>query len=576
MPNSEVGSPSTLCLPTAPSMSYLYMADDFDANGNFISTGGLSGDGFDPVSSTGSERVPNINQIDWDDPSLYIMPLTNDEIAALTKDIAATNIPTIPELPTPPARTPSPQPSPTEAVDIAATYIPTIPELPTPSARTPSPQPSPTEAEVPDTIVEIPESIREANTSSWAARNPTRAIIRPRTPPPRLTDAQKASRKIKRDQRLERTKNLHDAVAEYLNAQKTKIEALSRAHHVTPKHINDIIGSQTHYRTSRKSQLINALVHAKAKEMNADRPAGSRYSLAELREMVAADPETKGLTRQEKEGYIAALEEHRQKKVVSVRANNLAAARDVVATTDRIMKELDDLRVRTGVYGTLFVVRGHINDTIQSAMHGTDNSEDFWEDVYEHPMADFLRQYEQWACTQNQNLNEHDSLEAVRKQVRRLILQGLVAVTGKKDIVMNYNNYETSVIETYGVRLVGWPHGVKFTSPSNIGTVGDIRKLRDALKARTCYWTVLSPAEVKAHASELDTRRSAGEVVRKPRKKRSDAGVPRKRKDGSSAGRANKENHRPLKRAKKNPAQLQEGPKSAEFVESSDEEEGDE
>ncbi|KAG1777837.1 hypothetical protein EV702DRAFT_1221191 [Suillus placidus] len=439
----------------APSMS-LYVADDFDANGDFILTrdfSGVSGDDFDPVSSTGSERVPNINQINWDDPSLYTMPLTNDEIAALTKDIAATNIPTIPELPAPPARTPSPQPSPTEA--------------------------------------------------------------------------EKASRKIKRDQKLERTKHLHDAVAEYLNAQKMKIEALSRAHHVTPKHINDIIGSQTHYRTSRKSQLINALVHAKAKEMNTEPYQGR------------------------KEGYIAALEEHRKKKVVSVRANNLAAARDIVATMDRIVKELDDLRVRTGVYGTLFVVRGHINDTIQSVMHGTDNSEDFWEDVYEHPMADFLRQYEQWACTQNQNLNERDSLEAVRKQVRKLILRGLVAVTGKKDIVMNYNNYEMSVIETYGVRLVGWPHGVKFTSPSNIGTVSDIRKLRDALKA-------------------------PGEVVRKPRKKRSDTGLPRKRKDGSSAGRASKENHRPSKKAKKNPAQLQEGPKSAEYVESSGEEEGDE
>ncbi|KAG1752352.1 uncharacterized protein EDB91DRAFT_1044414 [Suillus paluster] len=467
------------------------------------------------------------------------MPLTNDEIAALTKDIAATNIPTIPELPTPPA-------------------------------RTPSPQPSPTEAEVPDTIVQIPESLREANTSSWAARNPTRAIICPRTLPPRLTDAQKASRKIKRDQKIERTKHLHDMVAEYLNAQKTKIKALSRAHHVTPKHINDIIGSQTHYRTSCKSQLFNALVHAKAKEMN----AGSQYSLAELREMVAADPETKGLTRQEKEDYIAALEEHRQKKVVSVRANNLAAAQDVVATMDRIVKELDDLQVRTGVYGTLFVVCGHINDTIQSAMHGTDNSEDFWEDVYEHPMADFLRQYEQWACTQNQS-KSFVSLHSSCTYAAPVDLNEL-AVTGKKDIVMNYNNYETSVIETYGVRLVGWPHSVKFTSPSNIGTVGDIRKLHDALKACTCYWTILSSAEVKAHASELDTRHSAGEVVRKPRKKCLDAGVPRKRKDGSSAGRANKENHRPLKRAKKNPAQLQEGPKSAEFVESSDEEEGDE
>jgi flagellar biosynthesis regulator FlaF len=111
--------------------------------------------------------------------------------------------------------------------------------------------------------------LREANSSSWAARNPTRSIIRPRTPPPRLTDAQKASRKIKRDQRVERTKRLHDAVAEYLDEQKTKIEALSRAHHVTPKQVNDIIGSQTHYRTSRKSQLMHALIHAKAKEVNA-------------------------------------------------------------------------------------------------------------------------------------------------------------------------------------------------------------------------------------------------------------------------------------------------------------------
>jgi hypothetical protein len=67
------------------------------------------------------------------------------------------------------------------------------------------------------------------------------------------------------------------------------------------------------------------------------------------------------------------------------------------------LSKLDNLQVRTGVYATLFVVRGHINDTVQSVMHGTDNSEDFWEDVYEHPMADFLRQYEQWACTQNQS-----------------------------------------------------------------------------------------------------------------------------------------------------------------------------
>jgi hypothetical protein len=75
-------------------------------------------------------------------------------------------------------------------------------------------------------------------------------------------------------------------------------------------------------------------------------------------------------------------------------------------------------------------------------MDNSENSEDFWEDVYEHPMADFLWQYEQWACTQNQSkysslyiyfnlmqhyvdLNERDSLGAIQKQVCKMILQGL-------------------------------------------------------------------------------------------------------------------------------------------------------
>ncbi|KAG2364138.1 hypothetical protein BDR07DRAFT_1375315 [Suillus spraguei] len=249
--------------------------------------------------------------------------------------------------------------------------------------------------------------------------------------------------------------------------------------------------------------------------------------MAELHKMVVTDPNTKNLTREQKEAYIAALEEHHKRKVVGVQAYNLAAARDVVAMMDRIIKE-------TGVYGTLFVVHGHINDTIQSAMHGMDNSEDLWEDEYKHPMADFLRQYEQWACTQNQNLNEHDSLGAVKK-------------ASMQDDPPGPSNYKTSIIKTYRVRLVGWPHGVKFINPSNIGTV-------------------------KTRMSKLDTHHSAGEAIRKPRKKHSDAGVPWKRKGGPSTGRANKENHRPSKRGKKNPAQLQECPKSAEFVESSDEE----
>jgi len=72
---------------------------------------------------------------------------------------------------------------------------------------------------------------------------------------------------------------------------------------------------------------------------------GSRYTLAELRAMVANDSQMKNLRPEEKMAYIAALNEHREQKVVSVRANNSAAARDVLVTTERIVKEVSILLI---------------------------------------------------------------------------------------------------------------------------------------------------------------------------------------------------------------------------------------
>jgi len=140
--------------------------------------------------------------------------------------------------------------------------------------------------------------------------------------------------------------------------------------------------------------------------------------------------------------------------------------------------------------------------------------------------------------------------------------------------MMNYNNYNMAIIETYVVKLVGWPQGVKFISPSNIRTVSEIRKLCDALKAWTCYRAALIPVEVKLHTAELYACCSAGQVVWQPCKKCSDAGVARKCKAPPTTGQAHKEIRRPSMKVKKNSsAQHHEAPKSVEFIESSDEEE---
>ncbi|KAG2028466.1 hypothetical protein BDR03DRAFT_1096444 [Suillus americanus] len=215
-------------------MSFTFPENDFDPNGNFIASGG-------PEYFMGmlneNEGLSNTLQpwddIDLDDPSLYMMPLTSDELAAVNGE---------PVLPHP---------------TFIAEFSPDAHDL-TPASRAPSPADSES----------LSEPLRDANLSTWAARNPTRPVIHCRTPPTRLSDAQKASRKIKKGLKTEMTKRLHDAVVKHLQEQKHAVELLSCAHNVTPKYVNDMIGSQTKYHTARKIHLTNALIHAKAKEMN--------------------------------------------------------------------------------------------------------------------------------------------------------------------------------------------------------------------------------------------------------------------------------------------------------------------
>jgi hypothetical protein len=130
-------------------MSILYSADDFNVDGNFVSTRcfqdlltkneGLAG------------QVPSFNDINWNDPALYMMPLTSNEIAAVMSDN--------PKLP---ALTPVMPMS-----DIAATNP--FPELPDPSSH----QPSKTRSLSPALSPESSALLCEANSSSWAAQNPT-------------------------------------------------------------------------------------------------------------------------------------------------------------------------------------------------------------------------------------------------------------------------------------------------------------------------------------------------------------------------------------------------------------------
>lgn len=117
---------------------------------------------------------------------------------------------------------------------------------------------------------------------------------------------------------------------------------------------------------------------------------------------------------------------------------------------------------------------------------------------------------------------------------------------------MNYANYDAAIVQAYGVELINWPLE-KFASPSTVTTVGEMRKLRDALKCGECKWKQLTSAELKAHADGIKKRQTEGQVVGKPRKKRSDAGVPRNKRQRDDAG-GDKENEGPQSKKRKTSA----------------------
>jgi hypothetical protein len=96
-----------------------------------------------------------------------------------------------------------------------------------------------------------------------------------------------------------------------------------------------------------------------------------------------------------------------------------------------------------------------------------------------------------------------------------------------KNIRMNYAKYDRDIVSKYKVKLVGWPSTIKFANPSEIGTVDDIRNLRQALKTGECKWVALSRRQQIAHEETVAAKVATGELTVKKRKERSDKGKTR-------------------------------------------------
>jgi hypothetical protein len=75
-----------------------------------------------------------------------------------------------------------------------------------------------------------------------------------------------------------------------------------------------------------------------------DLPPGQKVKLAELKALAANDEEMQNLTKQQEQEFIDKLVEFREHKTTSARANNAAAARDMLCTSDSINTQVSHQR----------------------------------------------------------------------------------------------------------------------------------------------------------------------------------------------------------------------------------------
>ena len=90
---------------------------------------------------------------------------------------------------------------------------------------------------------------------------------------------------------------------------------------------------------------------------------------------------------------------------------------------------------------------------------------------------------------------------------------------------MKYTNYESSIVEKYGVALIGWPINGKVQNPGGLGPDEGLI-LRNSLETKTCRWTVLTEEQLEAWKIQNSQRERNGEQVYVPRKKRTKRSAP--------------------------------------------------
>ncbi|KAJ6628302.1 hypothetical protein B0H10DRAFT_1940499 [Mycena sp. CBHHK59/15] len=371
-----------------------------------------------------------------------------------------------------------------------------------------------------------------------------------------LSGAAKASKTLQAAESRRRREAFDDTIDAFFAYRQSEISRITKEHGKSEKVVEGILCNKTQYKLTRAPSLRNAIIHDRALKAQAK---GNSKALRELQLDLQDDVDdgavevlTENMDEAEKKHLINQLIEYRETKRRGVRATTAAAITDGRQTASRIGDALIDLFERTGIRGITLFTRGNADDPTLLHCIDSDDTMEFFGQNLGIPTVDVLHRFESWSCTLDQGTKDKNDVNSVRKQVSKLVQDGLRklfsaivhawlpnSVVGKiknNNNLMEYVNYNIVIHEGKGVELTGWPADVPMTRPATMN-VETAWQIRDQLRTGEIHWVAMTKTQHNELITEHNAQHEAmGAGALRKRALRSDIGTkrgPQKGKKGA-------------------------------------------
>ncbi|KAJ7609847.1 hypothetical protein FB45DRAFT_1038318 [Roridomyces roridus] len=348
--------------------------------------------------------------------------------------------------------------------------------------------------------------------NTHARRNPHLPIItaRARYRKPKEKNGAQMTR-LRRQMRVNKAQDLADDIRDLRQALDDALPAVAAKHNIALKELRRRVYNGAGIKTKRNLSVYNAKVACVMEIANEGLMLGDRFNMTEIKQMIKKDPSLlTDVDPDHLEEMITKLEAQRLVKRTGVRGDNVAAAIDAQRTLAVISELVAGLYRRTGIVGFAFFTRGNFSDiTAPLAIH-SGGALGFCSEMLNREPEVINAMLELWQIQRVEGAITAPSVEKMRIVSAAMIKSGLVQVTGKPNVAMNFENYVKSIVQAKHVALVGWPSGVPWKRLSKQSITGDVRRIYKALKDGSMKWKKLRTEE-----DEEDEERRFNKLISK-------------------------------------------------------------